>query len=690
MALVPVQIAPGISKSGSDYASGRVRGQSGGLEVQGRYTDGNHVRFSAGFPEKIGGWQAFSTTAMTGIPRAEKTWLASGGTPLVGIGTTNHLYKYDGTTLTDISPLRTISTGTLGANPLATSSGSTTVAVTDASQNLQNGDWVKFTGASVFNGVTIVGWYMVANRSAGGFDITAGTTASGTGSGGGAAVMWAYPRVTLAANPFATVSGDATVTVTHTAHGATTGDYAIFSGASAVAGLTISGEYPVTVTGANAYTIEASGNANATTTGGGAAVSVIYIVTMSTFSVSSPIVYGSGSYGAGIYGYGAASYAVSNAGWTLDSYGNQLIGAPIGGTIYVHKTAEGGRAHELLNAPTNIQAMFVTPERFVVALGTASSGMTMAWADQDDYTNWTSGPTNTANSGRTKQGGSKFVAGAPVRDGVSVALSNKAAFLMNYTGDNSVYATPEISDNAGCISPWAIAVFGENAYWMGQDDFWVWDGGVRRLPSDDIRDYVFRSMNKLYGGKCWAGVLRAKNEIWFSYPSDGATEIDRYVVYHIDQPGVWSIGEWSELAGSGVRTAWVDADLFDKPIAADASGILYRHEVGTDDDGEALEADLEFAPVDISNGDANVDVFGFIADFKRLTGDVTLTVSTRQYPNDTPTTAAFTVEDGNATPVLDFRLDAKLAGFEIESNAVGGDFRLGVPRFNLQGGGARL
>lgn len=689
--MIPIQAVPGICKSISEYASGKPQSYQGGRSAQGRYTDGDHTRFVAGFPEKIGGWSRFpDIAAMTGVPRVERTWRGAAGTPYLGIGTDSHLYQFDGSTLTDISPLRTISVGTLGANPLTTTNGSATVAVADSTQKLADGDWVKLTGATVFNNVTILGWYRITGRSGTGYNVTASTVASASSAGGGAAVLFSYPRVTLGAAPFATTSGSATVTVTHALHGAQNGDWVTISGAAAVAGLTLSGEYQIANVATNTYTVTASGTASSTTTGGGSAVSVIYVITVNTFTTSSPVAFGTGVFGTGTFGYGTFAISTGYGGWTLDRYGSLLLAAPIRGTIYVYDPALGGRAHELLNAPTSVLAMFVTPERFVVALGTSSSSLTMAWADQNDFTVWTSTPTNTALTGRTKQGGTAFVAGAGVRGGVSLSLTDRAAFQMNYTGGNFIYDTPEVTDNAGCVSPWAIAVLGESAFWMSDSEFWTWDGAVRSLPSDDIRDYVFKNINKLYSKKCWTGVNRAKKEVWFSYPSGSSTEIDRYVIYHIDQQ-CWSIGSWTGLSGSGARSAWCDADLFPFPVGADVNGYLYQHEFGTDDNGVALNAYINLAPADVSNGDMNMDVFGFIPDFTRRVGDLTLTVTTRNYPQDAMSADyAYTIEDGASTPELDFRADGKMVGFNITSNAVNGDFRFGTPRVIAQASGARL
>jgi hypothetical protein len=85
-------------------------------------------------------------------------------------------------------------------------------------------------------------------------------------------------------NPFATVNGSATVTVTDAGHGGTTGDYVNYSGAAAAGGLTLNGRYQITVLGVNTYTITASTNATATVAaGGGAAVVTTYEISNSAW-----------------------------------------------------------------------------------------------------------------------------------------------------------------------------------------------------------------------------------------------------------------------------------------------------------------------------------------------------------------------------------------------------------------------
>ena len=49
MALVKVQLAPGIDKQDTEYGA------------EGRWFDGDNIRFRYGLPEKIGGWAKVTT-----------------------------------------------------------------------------------------------------------------------------------------------------------------------------------------------------------------------------------------------------------------------------------------------------------------------------------------------------------------------------------------------------------------------------------------------------------------------------------------------------------------------------------------------------------------------------------------------------------------------------------------------------
>ena len=148
--------------------------------------------------------------------------------------------------------------------------------------------------------------------------------------------------VTLGNNPFATTNGDAAVTVTAVANGALEGDFVTFSGATAVAGLTLNGEYQITATpDADSYRFEAVGTANATTTGGGASVVAAYQINTGPAVQLPSYGWGAGYWGQSTWGNATLYSAAEIRLWSQTNYGEDLVFGPRYGAIYYWKASTG-------------------------------------------------------------------------------------------------------------------------------------------------------------------------------------------------------------------------------------------------------------------------------------------------------------------------------------------------------------
>jgi len=115
---------------------------------------------------------------------------------------------------------------------------------------------------------------------------------------------------TLGSNPLKTgsvVSGATVITVTAIAHGAVTGDYVTFSGATAVDGITtaqLNIEHKVTVVDSNSYQITTTGTASSgTTAGGGSAVIANYQINTGLNTVVTGTGFGAGLWSGVTTGY---------------------------------------------------------------------------------------------------------------------------------------------------------------------------------------------------------------------------------------------------------------------------------------------------------------------------------------------------------------------------------------------------
>jgi hypothetical protein len=150
---------------------------------------------------------------------------------------------------------------------------------------------------------------------------------------------------TINNNPFAATNGSATITVTDTAHGASTGDFVTFSGAVGLGGnitaTVLNAEYQISVITVNTYTFTASATANASDTGGGgASVVAAYQINVGPAEQIPLVGWGAGGWGLGTWGNGLGT-SIALRLWSQINYGEDLVFGPRTGGLY-YWDATGG------------------------------------------------------------------------------------------------------------------------------------------------------------------------------------------------------------------------------------------------------------------------------------------------------------------------------------------------------------
>jgi len=489
---------------------------------------------------------------------------------------------------------------------------------------------------------------------------------------------------TLPADPFTTQAGSPNVTVTHANHGLGPGDTIVFSGANPVGGLTLDGTFTVMTATLSAYVFAAPGNASSSTTGGGAAVKFEYEIPVGTELGVYGLGWGVGPWGIGAWGTARPSSTIfiEPRVWSLDHFGKILLASYNGGSIYTFDPSAAQpwpRAQIIATAPTDCRHVFVTAERFVVAL---RENMVMSWCSQGDYTVWSPAATNTANT-RTLTDGTKLVAGRLLGPFVSLIWSDAACYIMQWTGSKYVHDTRLIGRNCGLIAPGAAVTVNGVAYWMGHETFLTYDGSIHPMANvEDIRKFVFDTIKRDYGYQCGAVYNPKHHEIEFFYTVTGEANPTRSVIYSIaDQ--CWS----PQTLGRASGTNFTQGDT--RPYMAGTDGYIYQHENGMDADGAALAYRLKLAPYALDGAAALTDIEGFEADFKDQVGDITLTLTARDRLRDAALMETEVETIGPADALIDLRVAGRYLDLEIAGNAPGGFFRWGEPQTLIKPAGAR-
>jgi hypothetical protein len=599
---------------------------------EGGWYDSNLVRFRAGKPETIGGWARYTQTATLGTCRALMTWTALDGTIYTGVGTNLKYYVVQGSGLYDITPIR--ATTAAGAVTFAATNGSNVLVVTDVANGVYLNDYVTFSGA-----------------------------------------------VSLGGNVTATV---------------------------------LNREYQVTnIIDANTYRVTMSVTANASDVGNGGA-SVVGTYQINTGLDTS--VYGTG-WGAspwGVVGWGLGSTTTIPGAqlriWSHDNFGEDLVMCIHDGGIYYWDVSLGlnSRAVPLntlpgANAvPTVAKSVIISErDRHVIAFGCdpqATPGvqdpLTIRFSDQENAAEWAATTTTTAGELRISTG-SEIVGAIQTKQQI-VVFTDTSVHAMQYIGDPFTFGIQEVSSSISIMSPNAMVAVGDQVFWMGKNEFYVYDGAVAQIPCD-VKEYVFSDLNAQQGLKVYAGHCSSFSEVWWLYPSGNSNENNRYVVYNYEQR-VWYYGVMP-------RTAWVDRGVLGYPIAASPDGYVYYQEVGLDDGSQnppvPLPAYIESSVVDMGEGDQFMFATRVIPDltFRNSTTpfpSATFTMKARNFPGDAfSANYANTVTKTTAIPVEQYtdqvfiRLRGRSMSIRVESNALGTSWRIGDPRLDIRPDGRK-
>lgn len=499
-------------------------------------------------------------------------------------------------------------------------------------------------------------------------------------------------------DPFSTTATSSLVSVGDAGHGLNAGDYVVFDGATAspTDGITLDGTYiVVSITDSDNYVVDSGVIATNSESTFGGTVTYYYEIGIGLADATIGDGFGSGAWGDETWGTPRTSsdLFLQMRTVSIDAWGEDVVWNIRGGGIYIFDTSAGivetNRATLISEAPDTAQGIIISPEnRYLIALG-AHDGvnndpMLVAWCSQEDYTDWVPSAINTAGDYRLDRG--TTIVTAAYSRGEILILTDESAYRMSPADYPVIFSFRHEASNCGAISPMCSVAYNGVVYWMGHNDFFIYDGAVQTIPCD-VRDHVFNDINRKQTDKVYCGLVANYHEIWWFYPSANSSEIDRWVVYNY-RGGYFFFGTFDDWESP--RTAWLDnGEYSQNPIAADDDGYLWTQETGTDHGTAALPARILRNYDEIGDGEDRFGINRFIPDFRAISGNVTFTMYGKNYPQSTQiiTKGAYVVT--STTERLNIRMRARQIAMEIACNGIGSHAEFGTLRVSTSGRGNR-
>ncbi len=494
---------------------------------------------------------------------------------------------------------------------------------------------------------------------------------------------------TTVVNPISTVSGSNAVHVNVPNNLAVLGQFIDISGATTVGGLTVNGSFQITkLIDANNVEFLSATPATSTVTAAGGTVTISLELPPGLVDPASGFGWGAGAWGEGSFGTPRAVSSISFTPrfWALDHFGRILIACPMGGSLY---SFDPGvlpivRAAIIPTAPTMATGVVVTSDEITIAFGTNFGGtqdLMQFWAAaQGDFTNWDvtaiAGPNGTPSVVNELQSGTQIVGALDLGIHITLMWTDTSLYALQYTGSQFVFNTERVGKECGLLGPLAATVVDTIAYWMGNNGFYLYSGGVAPIPNqDDILDFVFDQIPDQFGVKsvCWYN--ERFKEIWFGFVGAGSTEPNTYAVYNT----LWGYWFTGTIIDETCATRFTGSDS--RPIIVRTDGFIYQLENGLDNNGVAQNWSLQTAPLELGLGEQNYTAQSIVMDMQRQVGNITAVC------NATDRTPAQQTIIDTATVTItpsDGRDDLRISGRQIDilwsGSGLGCDVRFGLPK----------
>ena len=637
MPLKKIPLPPGFDKN--DTAS----------QAEGRWIDGDNVRFQYGSPEKIGGWQQINTSILVGAGRDIHSWFDLTGRKYEAIGTNKILYILFEDTFYDITPLGTA----LTSCTYTSTTGSATVTINKTAHGLLTGDLIKFTSVTTPGPTTTS--FTAADfttnifevktvPTTGTFTITMPVTETGTGVTAGG---------TITTTPYVTV-------------GPILSTFGYGWGA---------GQWGISTWGTARTTSNTDIDAGSWSLDNFGELLIATVKNGQTFSWD------------------------PNAGAGVSTRATIISGNPTASIL----TRVSDRDRHLIHFGTET----------IIGNAATQDPMFIRFSDQEDIEVYEPTSTNTAGTFRLDNGSTIIAAVKGkdymlvLTDEAAYTMQFVGppfTFSIRQVGTNCGC----IGQHAAVFVDGAVYWIGDSGnFFVFDGTVKTLSSSVEDFVFTTQGDSL--GLNFVQGDTVFAGHNSLYTEINWFYSKAGSTEIDRVVTYNYKLQS-WTTGtlarttyEDSHVFDNPTATKYISTLTPNIPTingVSNGGSYVFEHEVGVNEvlNLTSTNSTSIVIPAYVKSGDFDLDVDGdgeffikirrFIPDFKYLDGNTKVTLFFRAYPADTTTAQGqttvgpFTVS--STTDKIDTRARGRLASIKIENDALNDNWRYGIFRVDIQ------
>lgn len=210
-----------------------------------------------------------------------------------------------------------------------------------------------------------------------------------------------------------------------------------------------------------------------------------------------------------------------------------------------------------------------------------------------DITNWTPSTATQCVAGYLRSSPGPITAGKPLGS-LMVAYKKDSMYLGQYVGAPEAWDWQQLPGQIGTACQEAVVNIGTAHYFIGPDDFYVFDGTRPAPLNSPIRQWFFESLDQAYAHKICSTYDRQAKRIFWWFPTVGSFGVpSKCVVLNV------KTGQWGRMDGA-IEAA---AEYYTPGVTFDSLGTLYSTY-------ESLPTNISFDSPYWTAGGAVIAAFG--------------------------------------------------------------------------------
>jgi hypothetical protein len=227
--------------------------------------------------------------------------------------------------------------------------------------------------------------------------------------------------------------------------------------------------------------------------------------------------------------------------WEFAQWGNGVVATNYSDNPQ-HLTLGNASFSDLAGTPPKARHMAVVKDFLVLGnINDAVDGAVtnrLRWSAVGDIEDWSISAVTQADYEDLEETGGEIQAIIGGESGV--VFRDYAIHIMTYVGSPVVFQIDKIENGSGLLAPRSIAVHGKLIFYLGRDNFYVFDGRQSiPISTNKINQFFFDNVNLTWVNRIHASIDFDKQIVQWAFPSNNSVNglCDNVLMYNFSENG---------------------------------------------------------------------------------------------------------------------------------------------------------